>query len=108
MKKLYFVSVDDYYVISVDEDGEIRLLEETNDNCYLFNEVYEAEGFESDRDSGKCKAAKAFLEAVEDDSSWRYIDPDDEEMMSTIEDMIHPNYFEADHPEVLAEIEIAE
>ncbi len=104
MKKLYFVSDEVYYVISIGEDGEIRVLEETNDNSYLFDKVYEAD--EVDNDSEKCKAAaKAFLEAVEDDTSWETIDPEDDEMMNTIEEMIHPNYYEIGHSEVLAEIE---
>lgn len=104
MKKLYFVEYGDYIVISVDENGNYRWMDETNDNTYLFDDVNNAESKEE-----KCKAAEAFLKAVEDDSSWKEIDPWNDETAKQqtefLEDCISPNYFEIDHPEVMAEIE---
>lgn len=61
MKKLYFCKTNGYnMVVSVDSESSCRYLTETDDFPYI-----------ADMDTEqKEQAARKFLEAVEDDSSW--------------------------------------
>lgn len=61
MKKLYFCKTNGYnMVVSVNSENNCRYLTETNDFPYI-----------ADMDTEqKEQAARKFLEAVEDDSSW--------------------------------------
>ncbi len=82
MKKLYFCETNGYnMVVSVDSENNCRYLTETNDFPYIA-------GMDTEQ---KKQAARKFLEAAEDDSSW--------------EDDCTYNQIFADGVEVLAEIE---
>ena len=58
-KDLYFVWTNGYnMVVSVDENNDCRYMTENNEFPHITN------------DEEKGKAATAFLESIEDDSSW--------------------------------------
>lgn len=82
LKKLYFCETNGYnMVVSVDSENECRYLTETGDFPYI-TDMGEEE---------KKQAAREFLEAVEDDSSWE-------------EDCTHDQIF-VDGVDILVEIE---
>lgn len=82
LKKLYFCETNGYNMaVSVDNENECRYLTETDDFPHIVNMDAEQ----------KEQAARKFLEAVEDDSSWE-------------DDCTYDQIF-VDSVDVLAEIE---
>lgn len=93
MRKLYYIETNGYdMVLSLDEDGTIRMLSESIDFPALFPGMCQKE---------KQRKAIDFLKEIEDDSSWEEIKLHGE----NIHEMVEHWYGKDDPAQVIAGVE---